>query len=237
MQYKPSNSVNLFIGVEVSDIQLNTMQENQLGNDAVYENLQTVRKTSPLDDFIDGRIKNPIPKPPRSGESGQSTPVNEYMNLTECRNGANVTCAPEMASQPAPDFDIDLMDRLDTFASAMDDADGDVNDDVCDDVDDNVDEEFRPLPPIPDEDEADNVEENVLSASELDELYATVDKPKRSQSENENEDGIQRNDQSDQVDCAVSKRNPDFERKISKDVSKLEEGKFKIQVMREFLIC
>ena len=212
----------LISGVEVSDIQLKTLQENPVvsSSDATYEKVQLpVRKTSPLDDFIDGNIKNPIPKPPRSTEDGQITPVNDYMNLGEYRTESGIY-EERMKSEPAPDFDIDLMDRLDTFASAMDVDDDDMT------------AEPRSLPPIPDEDEADDDAcGNALSAKEFEELYATVDKQMRQDLIEEGNGDRNGSETEEKNQSEAETEKPQLERKISRDVSKLEEGKFKIQVI------
>ena len=212
-------------GVEVSDIKLNTMQEDKLATDPVdvNENLQGIRKTSPIDDFIDRNIKNPVPKPPRSIDLSQLEHPNEYMNLGEYRAESGISDSPTN-SEPAIDFDIDLMDRLGTFASAMDEDD---------------DEELRPLPPLPDEREDDDeVDGKILSASEIDELYATVDKAILSDLKEDGEDSVKGDDPFDPENNShkdSETERPQLERYTSKDVSNLEEGKFRIQVMLVFL--
>jgi len=210
-------------GVEISDIQLKSMQEDQVAADPadVNENLSSIKKTSPIDDFIDRNIKNPVPKPPRSIDLDQLEHPKEYMNLGEYRAESGISDSPT-TSEPAADFDIDLMDRLGTFASAMDEDD---------------DEELRPLPPIPDEKEADDeVDGKILSASEIDELYATVDKAMRSNLKEDGGGSVRGDDpceteNNSQEDSETER--PQLERYTSKDVSNLEEGKFRIQLVRE----
>ena len=200
----------------MSDIRLKTMQDQSLmANGPLYENLPQPRKLSPLEDCIDGSIKNPVPKPPRRHEDGQTTPKNEYINLTEYRRDSIANQA-KIESEPAPDFDIDLMDKLDNFAAAWD-----MNED-------DQEEEFRMLPPVPDEDDV-----LLPSNPEVEELYAKVDKTTKSmlQSVSMNKE----KDSSDIEDLSIGSRDiKKIERKTSADVSALSEGKFKIQVKRCF---
>ena len=207
--------------MEVADIQLKTMGDDKIvcNDDGMYDNIGGIMKTSPIDDFMDGTIRNPVPKPPRSKEANKFEPANEYMNLGEYRmeSGAN---EDKVSSEPVADFDIDLMDRLGTFASAMDAVDG---------------EELRPLPPVPDEDQADDeVSGTKLSASEIGELYATVDKAmgqklKQERGDSEETGSSQVETEKRSQDDSETNR-PQSERYASNDVSNLEEGKFRIQV-------
>ena len=186
------------------------------GSDGLYDSVSSVRKTSPLDDFIDGNIRNPVPKPPRSVETDLST--KEYMNLGEYRTESGIN-DDKVNSEPATDFDIDLMDSLGSFASAMDAGDA---------------EELRPLPPVPDGDESNSeADRNILSESEIGELYATVDKAMRQKlkegPENSERDHVPSDNDKSSQDNSEPER-PQLDRYDSKDVSNLEEGKFRIQV-------
>ena len=211
---------DIFSGLEVSDIQLKAMGDDKIvcNNDGMYDKIDGIRITSPIDNFIDGTIRNPVPKPPRSKETNYIAPANEYMNLGEYRTESGID-EDKVTSEPVADFDIDLMDRLGTFASAMDAVD---------------DEDLRPLPPIPDEDQADgDVSGTKLSASEIDELYATVDKPmgqKLKQERGDAETGPVQYETEERTQDDSETDRPQLERYASKDVSNLEEGKFRIQV-------
>ena len=186
----------------------------------MYESPSALRHLSPIDDFMDGTRRNPVPKPPRIHEDGRSTPNNEYMNLGEARISAHVGQGDGDARQPV-DFDVDLMDRLDDFASAMDDDQSE------------KDEPLRPLPPIPDCPEADVRLNPQMTPDELDELYSKVEIPKRAitglntgeQNGVEGSRNIQKHDSLDSEDSSRS------EEETNKDVSNLEEGKFKIKVI------
>ncbi|XP_065060168.1 uncharacterized protein LOC135687522 isoform X2 [Rhopilema esculentum] len=202
-------------GVDLSDIRLKTMQDQSLmANGSHYENLPQPRKLSPLEDCIDGSIKNPVPKPPRRHEDVQTTPKNEYINLAEYRRDSIANQA-NIESEPAPDFDIDLMDKLDNFAATWD-----MNED-------DEEEEFRMLPPVPDEDDV-----LLPSNPEVEELYAKVDKTTKSRLQGGRINGEK--DSEDIQDLPKGSRDiKKIERKTSADVSALSEGKFKIQLVRE----
>lgn len=203
------------------------MKAYQVNNEAAtfYENLQALRKDSPLDDFIDGSIRNPIPKPPRSKEDVQAAPVSEYMNLAECQKNVGISRG-NLPSKPVPDFDINLMDQLDNFASAMDAG--------SENKQDEVDNGMRPLPSIPDGEEVEGTNGKSLSSVEIEALYATVNKPTKYEIKDEGVDF-----DCDKLVSMAERSSPDYfqvdqskqsRRKISKDVSSLDEGKFKIQV-------
>lgn len=216
--------LNIFVGLDLSQIRLKPLEGPYKPDpdEVMYESPSALRHMSPIDDFMDGTRRNPVPKPPRSHDDGRSTPNNEYMNL-----GVNSRAGQENGDARQPiDFDIDLMDRLDDFASAMDDDQS------------QKDEPLRPLPPIPDCPKADVRPNPQMTLDELDELYSKVQIPNRAenglkigdQNGNESNRNIQKHDSLDSEDSSRS------EEEANKDVSNLEEGKFKIKVIFHSLI-
>eukprot|EP00794_Sanderia_malayensis_P009948 gene9948-10968_t len=214
-------------GLQLSDILLATTEERPAATkqpSSLYDSVSPPSKqtngNSPLDDFIDASIENPVPKPPRSPAETRTEP--SYMNLEAYREQAvpNVHPDSDKASKPM-DFDIDLLDRLDNFATALSEEDG----------------EFpRDLPPIPDENEGAENSGTGLSTDEIDELYAKVDKPTKSIERNGGVKNLNLVDKSlDETDKKPEEQQEEREAVEENfiDAANLDEGRFKIKLVRE----
>ncbi len=223
------NDLFYILGLLLSDIHLATTEERPATrvSDSFYENLPTkTDQSDPINDLIDGSLENPIPKPPRSPGEKRTEPG--YMNLNEYREQIIGADAPEKPSKPEKpsrpmDFDIDLLDRLDNFASAL--------------STDESDAEFpRPLPPIPDTEETDGDAGTNLSSAEIEELYATVDKSSKRATKEEKGDKLNtplpESDvaDADEVEEAAEQQTPTAAEDSCIDAANLEEGRFRIKV-------